>query len=262
MISVNVKKKKKHIGENYSKYNYNIVKLRSGIFYTKTLFENIGSFFNDINIENLLNINNINYYDNLLNDKNIFNFYNETNSIMNQKQIESNIYLEEPLQNLIEYLNNIYLYNNDYTKLLGKFTEIISFKNNDFYNNITNKKSEIIKNVDTLLNEFFKILLKEISLTNNYNIYNINETYFNNTYKNYQSLIENLFKYYKNNINNLGYNYRFHNLIKKIFKKFFDKKKDYYKEKINEYSNIYIFDSVYLGNFRVIVYKIYLIFMN
>ena len=247
-------KEKKHIGENYSKYNCNIVKLRSGIFYTKTLFENIDSFFDDINIENLININNINYYDNLLNDKNIFNFYNETNYILNQIKTESNNNLEEPLQNLIEYLNNKYLYKNDYSKLLEKFKEIISFKNNDFNNNITNKKEDIINNVFIILNEFNKTLFKQISLINNYNIYNINETYFKNIYTNYQSLIENLFKEYKNKINSLSNNYKFHNIIKKIFKEFFDKKKEYYKHIINEFSNIYIlniFDSVFdIGEYQ------------
>ena len=246
--SVYVKRKKKHIGENYSKYNYNIIKLRNGIFYTKTLFENIDSLFNDINIENIININNINYYDNLLNDKNIYNFYNETNYILNKIKSEGNRLLEEPLQNLVEYFNDIYLYNNDYSKLLGKFKEIIALKNNDFNNNITNKKEDIFNNVFEILKEFNRTLFKQLSLISNYTIYNINETYFKNIYTNYQSLIENLFKEYKNKINSFGNNYKFHNLIKKIFKKFFDKKKGYYKDIINEFSNIYIlnvFDSLY-----------------
>ena len=248
-------KEKKHIGENYSKYNYNIVKLRSGIFYTKTLFENIDSFFDDINIENILNINKIIYYDNLLNDKNVFNFYNESNDILNQIKKEGNkLIIEGPLQKFIEYLNNIYIYDNDYSNLLKKFKEIISLKNNDYNNNITDKKEDIIGNVFLSLNEFNKTLLKQASFINNYNVYNINQTYFKNIYNNYYSLIEDLFKEYKNKINSLGDNYKFHNLIKKIFKKSFDKKKEYYKDIINEYSNYYIlnvFDSLYdIGEYQ------------
>jgi len=77
-------KEKKPIDANYSKYNYNILKIRTGIYYTKALFENLDEIFDDLNMEDLISINQINYYDNLLNDKNILSFYNETNYLFNQ----------------------------------------------------------------------------------------------------------------------------------------------------------------------------------
>ena len=64
--------------EDYSKYNFDIVKLRTGIYYTKKLLENIENLFEEINYNSLINIDEIIYYDKILNNKNIIYIYNET----------------------------------------------------------------------------------------------------------------------------------------------------------------------------------------
>ena len=239
-------KEKKHIDANYSKYNYNIIKIRTGIYYTKTLFENLDEIFDDLNMEDLISINQINYYDNLLNDKNIISFYNETNYIFNQIKKESELFIEESLQNLVEYIKQIYLFENDYHLLFQQFKEIISFKNIDFENNITYINEKIVNKVFLLLNQFNKTLFNQISLRDNYQFYNINESYFKEIYLYYYLLINDTFKEYKNQINSLNIDYNFHNIIKKRFKKHMEKKIEYYKDIIDNYSTI--FNSYLLGN--------------
>ena len=56
---------------NYSLYNFNIVKLRSEIYFTKTLIEKIDNVFDDFNFNDIINSEKINEYDSILNDKNI-----------------------------------------------------------------------------------------------------------------------------------------------------------------------------------------------
>ena len=245
-FTFNCIKEKKHINANYSKYNYNIVKIRTGIYYTKTLFENLDEIFDEINMEDLININSINYYDNLLNDKNILSFYNETNYIFNQVIKKSELFIEESIQNLVEYIKKLFLFKNDYHLIFQKFKEILIFKNKDFENNITYIKEETINNVFLLLNQFNNTLFNQISLRDNYQFYNINETYFKEIYLYYFSLINDTFKEYKNKINSFNTDYNFHNIIKKRFKKLMESKNEYYKLIINNYSSIFNFDL--LGN--------------
>ena len=62
----------------------------------------------------------------------------------------------------------------------------------------------------------------------------------------YFSLINDTFKKYKRKINSLNIDYNFYNIIKKRFKKYMKKKKEYYKEIINNYSkkfNFVLFDN-------------------
>ena len=239
-------KEKKHIDANYSKYNYNIIKIRTGIYYTKTLFENLDEIFDDLNMEDLISINQINYYDNLLNDKNIISFYNETNYIFNQIKKESELFIEESLQDLVEYIKQIYLFENDYHLLFQQFKEIISFENTDFENNITYINEKIVNKVFLLLNQFNKTLFSQISLRDNYQFYNINESYFKEIYLYYYLLINDTFKEYKNQINSLNIDYNFHNIIKKRFKKYMEQKIEYYKVIMDNYSTIFNF--YLLGN--------------
>ena len=243
-LTSNYTKEKKQIDSNYSKYNYNIAKIRTGIYYTKSLFENLEEIFGELNMQNIININKINYYDNLLNNKNILDFYNETNYKYIQVIKNSELFnIEESIQNLVIYLKkNIYLFENDYQLLLQQFKEIIKFENKDFENNITYKNEEIINKIFLLLNQFNKTLFNQISLRDNYQLYNINETYFKEIYLYYYSLINEAFIEYKKQINSFNQDYNFHNIIKKKFNKHISIKKEYYKFIINNYSTIFNFD--------------------
>ena len=218
------KKDKKHIDERYSKYNYNIIKLRTGIYYTKNLIENIYSLFNNFDFKKIININEIIYYDNLLNDKNIFNIYNETNNALNQIKDENNILIEEILVNLIEYLNNFFSFQNDYSNFIKIIKEIITFKDKNYNNYTEFKNNETINNIFILFDRFNNTLFEYISLRENFNYYNFNQTYFKEIYQNFEILLDNIFKDYKMKIKFFSYNYSLYNTIKNVIKKIQKKK--------------------------------------
>jgi len=115
-----------------------------------------------------------------------------------------------------------------------------------YFNNITYLNEKIANKVFLLLNQFNKTLFNQISLRDNYQFYNINESYFKEIYLYYYLLINDTFKEYKNQINSLNIDYNFHNIIKKRFKKHMEKKIEYYKDIIDNYSTI--FNSYFLGN--------------
>jgi hypothetical protein len=122
------KRIKKQFDKNFTKYNFNIVKLREGIYYSKTLLENIDNLFDEFNASNLININKIVHNDKLINDNNIFFIYNETNYKMMNINNESISLIDELLQIFIEDFQKKYSYKSDYLNLIKKFKEILSLK--------------------------------------------------------------------------------------------------------------------------------------
>jgi len=237
-----IKEKKKFDSQRYSIYNYNIVKLRTGIYYTKRIIENIYSLFDGFNFQNLINTDKIVRYDELLNDNNIFHIQNETNYLLNQINKESILTLEEVLQYFNEDFENQYTYKNDYLPFIEKFKKIITFQNNYFNDNVTYIINDILRFSITSLNEFNETLYKQIALISHYDYYNFNQTYFKQMYSFYISLLEKYFKDYKNIISNLKYSYIFHNSIKKILRKLQQGKRQYFKEQINYYAKNYDFN--------------------
>ena len=229
------------IVEDYSKYNFNIVKLRTGIYYTKRLLENIENLFEEINYNSLINIDKIIYFDQILNDKNIIYIYNKTNYKINQINSEILSYIDEPFDYFFSNLQTKYSYNMDYLPFIQQFKEIITFENEHYYNSITHINNGTIKNISQILNLIDDILLSQLSLKNKYDYYNINETYFidMNTY--YKSLITNIFNEYKNKIISLNNSHIFHNSIRKILDKLQYNKREFFKNIANKFSNNYDF---------------------
>ena len=80
---------------NYSEYNYNVVKLRRGIYYIKYLYENLKNLFNQFNIDILANVSQIIQKDEIINNKNILNLYDKSREKLNEYNKESNALLEE-----------------------------------------------------------------------------------------------------------------------------------------------------------------------
>ena len=195
------------------------------------MLESLESLFDDLNLENVLNINKLEFYDNFLNDKNILNFYNETNFKLNEIKNRNNELINESIQFLMEYLEDIFSNEKDYSSFIKKFEEILSLKNNDYKNYISSKNNDLINKVFILLKRFNTTLFKQISLKDNYSKYNINETYFKTINVTYFSFIENIFKEKK--LNSSIYNNKLNNTIREVYKKLLIKKILFYKEVIN-----------------------------
>ena len=235
-------KEKQKFDIRYSKYNYNIVKLRTGIYYSKTLIENIDTLFDDFNFHNIINVNKINNYDELLNDKNILYIYNKTNFKLFGINKESISLIDESFQYFLEDIKTKYTYKNEYLPFFNKFKEIITYFNNDYNNNISLKNNITKDNINSLLNEFNDTLFSQLSIRDNYDYYNFNETYFTKMNSYFKSSIRNIFKISKNNITNLKNNYNFNNSMKAILHKLQYKKREYFKNIINNFSKNYDFN--------------------
>ena len=236
----------------------------------------IYNFTNDFLDENLYKINlNIYHFKSFFDNKEIKNLFDKFillfYKLINKKIIEIKGIIDYNFNLAFDVLSTlfpinipVYIYY-DLEEIKGLyFCSGFIKRYNEYKVKINELLSLIYKDdfSDLFKKYFFKLKNDIINYVKNKSS-SLNKFYFDtNLYKQNFYFVETIRNEILQIIQNINYNYRFHNLIKKIFKKFFDKKKDYYKEKINEYSNIYIFDSVYLGNFRVIVYKIYLIFMN
>ena len=231
-------KEKKKFSLNISKYNYNIIKLREGIYYSKTLLENIDNLVNVFNFDKLVNIDKIKYNDELLNDKDIIHIYNKTNYKLNKINEDSSLQIDEYFKLFVEDFKTKYSYNNDYLNLLEKFKEIVMFKDNKYQNEYNNKQNYII----SLLNEFNETLYKQLFLAKKYDFYNFNKSYFSEQFYHYYSQIENIFSTYIYNISSLNKSFIFHNSIKNIFRKLQSNKRNNFKNIINDFSKNYDFN--------------------
>ena len=83
---------------DYSIYNFNIVKLRTGLYYTKNQIKLIDNIFDSINCNNLINNEQINKNDEVLNIKNILYIYNEILFKLNEINKESDLIIDEELE--------------------------------------------------------------------------------------------------------------------------------------------------------------------
>ena len=181
---------KKKFNLAFSKYNYNIVKLRTGIYYSITLLENIDTLFDEYNFHDIINSSKIQFYDELLNDKNILEIYNKTNYKIIDINKESEILMNESFQYFLEDFKIKYSFEKDYLPFVKKLEEIIKFENNDYNRIINDKLNEIIDNAISLINEFNQTLIKQLSIRQNYTYYNFNQTYFENIFLSYKSSIK------------------------------------------------------------------------
>ena len=234
--------KKEFDNLTYDKYNYNILKIRNGLYYSKTLLENIDSLFDEYNFHNIIDNNKIKLYDELINDKAILDVYNKTNSKILEINKESEILINETYDYFLNDFKMKYSFKNDYSPLIKIFEGIIKFENNNFHIYIEETINKTINDIIALMSEFNQTIIHQISIKENFTYYNFNQTYFNNLYSLYKSHLTNIFIKNNENITNLVNNYIFHNSIKMILSKLLSSKRKYIKNIINDFSQNYDFN--------------------
>ena len=230
---------KKEFNLSFSKYNYNIIKLREGIYYTKSLLENIDSLFDEYNFHKIIDKEKVQFYDELLNDKNILDIYNKTNSKIVKINKESISLINETYEYFLEDFKKKYSIKNDYFPFVKIFETILKFEHYNFTLNINNTLNKTIEDIYSLMNEYNQTLLNQLSLRENYTYYNFDEKYFKEINNSYKSSIKNYFIKVRENITNLNNNYIFHNSIKTILSKLQLNKRTYFKNIINNYALYY-----------------------
>ena len=97
---------------NYSKYNYQIVKIRNALYYTRNLYEELNYIEKKEEKQEILNIKNIKEEDDKLNNKNIWIIYNESlNSLIDLNE-ESKKVLKDYYEFFLEdFLLDFSIYN-------------------------------------------------------------------------------------------------------------------------------------------------------
>ena len=219
---------------DYSIYNFNIVKLRTGLYYTKNLIEITDNIIDGINYNNLINNEQININDRVLNNKNILYIYNGTLFKLNEINKESDLIIDEVLEKFLKDFKNQYTFENDFLPFYFDLMSILKFENKDYINNITYFYNNTLVNISDFIVSFNNTLYDQISLRKNYDFYNINENNFNKVFSNYKLIITNIFNAYKTKIMNLDKNYIFYNSLKLILRKLQNNKRIYYQNNINE----------------------------
>ena len=225
-----------HSELNYSKYNFNTVKIRTEIYFMKTLIEKIDNIFDDINYNDIINSHKLKEYDEITNDKNIIEINKKTKNLLKEYQNENMILLEEPFELFTNSLKDYYKLDNEIQPFFNIFEEILKNKNKNYTSYIKECNDKVMEKINILLDDFKKIINNQINIKNNYDAFNINTEKFNEIYEKYNKDIENNFNIYKEKINKLKTNELFYNSLKSIIRKFKKEKGFSLKNKFNEHS--------------------------
>ena len=237
---------------NYSKYNYQIVKIRNSIYYTKNLYIELNDIYkNELNNDKLLyeliNLENIKDRDEILNSKNKWKIYDESLFLINNLNKETKQILKDYYEHFNENFMNKYSIKNEINKKI--FLENIQILNdtlryeyedfkvkiNDILNIIRNK----FDNYHQTFNNIFSKINSQI--IENYNFFGINEEKINQTFNDCYSLINKIFEEYYNSTNNLYNNSNFHNSFSYAMKRIFNLQFKKYGENIRYYSEKFNF---------------------
>ena len=216
---------------DYSKYNFDITKLRTAIYYSQNalkLFE-MSEFkykIEDKNLRNKLN-STTDFGVNELTNQSV-----EILQYMNQKSYdELNDYFKYYKQRLDPYIIN----DKDYTDNIEKLKPIL----NKTITIPDKYKEEYKKETEKLLATINETLLKEVKKVKSEGKYN----YDLDNYKDYfNTILEEIKQYFKNLLDNsfkFGYNFVFTNSFLDEVDKLHSKKNDYFKKLIKSFEKFY-----------------------
>ena len=184
---------------NYSKYNFNDVKIRTELSYTKKLIEIFSSLFDGLNYDDLINYEEIKYIDENINDKNIINIYKKANFNLEEKEKDTLNLIEDHLNKFIECFEIKNTLKDEYIPFLNDFEKILKGQDLNYINEIAYLHQNILTEINLLFDNFNNILNEQLSFRNGYDYYSINNDYFESVYENYSSQIEICFNFYKKN---------------------------------------------------------------
>ena len=224
---------------NYE-YNYNIVKLRSGLNYTKNIIENIINMVDEFKYDEMLDISKFNHNEYLINDNNILFIENSTLHKLNEINANSFPLLDEPNEIIIEDISKKYnLNNDDYSNyiFLKEFKKLLNFENEKIKININNYINDGINSINLLFNKFNNTLYEQKNKYEYYSIKSIN--IFKENLMNYYNMIENKFSFKYNELINLENTVHFKNVLRNHLSDLQNKKRIYFKTRINEIGKSY-----------------------
>ena len=216
---------------DYSKYNFDIIKLRTSIYYSKNILDS----FENLNIKYNINAK---YLIDKFNNTTNFHVSRIVNKSLDKLQLmNKNSYNE--LYNYFQYykdrLDPFIIYTKDYNDNIVKLNQIL---NNTI--TITPKFEERYqKDLQIILNDINKTLNNEFEKIINEGAYNYN---YNNYQIFFQNIINNVKQYFVNLLNNsfkYGYNFVFTNSFLEQIDKLYSDKNLYFKNLIKSFAQSY-----------------------
>ena len=199
---------------NYSEYNFNVVKIRTGIYYIKYLYEKLENLFNQLNFDTLMNLTLIKQKDELINDKNIINLYEQSLEKTKEFNKESEDILEEYFQYYEEDINDTIINKLDFTENFDRFTKVLNFTEENFKFEVDKQYKKATENFLVKLDNYKQILDEQLNLSTNYEKFNFNYNNFNAETEKSLTIIRQEFNNLKNKVKNISNNYLFNNILK------------------------------------------------
>ena len=229
-------KERKQSELNYSKYNFDTVKIRTEIYFMKTLIEKIDNIFDDIDYNDIMNSNKLKEYEEITNYNNIIEINKNTKYLLKEIQEENLFLLNEPFELFINSLKDYYKLENEIKPFFDTFEEILKNVNKNYTSYLNNYSDKILEKINVIYNDFKNILNQQINLKKNYDVFNVKKDKFNEIYEKYNKDIENTFLIYKEKIKKLKSNGVFYNSLKLAIRKFKKEKGILLKNEFNKYS--------------------------
>ena len=216
---------------DYSKYNFDITKLRTSIYYSKNILDSFEQLDIKYNMQAKYLIDKLNYTTNF-----------HVNEIVNKSLDKLQLMNKNSYNELYDYcqyykdrLDPFIIYNKDYNDNIVQLNQIL---NNTI--TITSKFEEKYqKDLQKILNDINKTLISEFGKITDEGAYNFN---FNNYQHFFQNFINNTKQYFVNLLNNslkFGYNYVFTNSFLDQIDKLYSDKNLYFKKLIKSFAKFY-----------------------
>ena len=228
--------------KNYSKYNFNIVKFRTGISNSRKYPELFNSLFDDINYDNILDNQTIIDIDDIINNKNFLKIYDETKLKLKEIKEEFLYFISETLENFNEeFINKTSGLTSNYWEFMNLYKNNILNYEDIFYNDtISETINDELKNIDKFFDKFNFTLFNSINISG-YNYYSFNLT---PVFDNYFSLIKNIFNKSKIKMKNLSTNNFFYSIPRYYLNEIYFEKRKIIEDLIENHQKKYDYDSL------------------
>jgi len=151
-----------------SNYNFNIIKLKNSIYYSKNIIKNLYNLFDEFNSDLITNNNLIIYLDNIINEKGLIEIYDKSNTKLKQINKETEKKLKPVYESFIKAFSSKYNYKNDYSPIMKLFRNTLSLSEKKFIS-FTDQFNKInLNNIQELLYMINQTLSSQINLNNTY----------------------------------------------------------------------------------------------
>ena len=228
--------------KNYSKYNFNIVKFRTGISNSRKYPELFNSLFDDINFDNIIDNQTIIDIDEVINYKNFLNIYNVTK--VKQKEIKKEFlyFIAETLEEFDdEFINKTSELTSNYWEFMNLYKKnILNFEDIFYDDNISKTINNTLININDYFDNFNITLYNSINISG-YDYFSLN---LMSIFDNYFSFIENIFNKNKLRINNLLSNNYFYSIPRYYLNEIYLERRKKIVDLIDNYTKEYDYDSL------------------